>query len=71
MKVEFQENVVDRSSGCPNIIRWIVTREENLHVKTVRENKTVKSTLATMFSNLCLLDILGLDFQFTISQHVG
>ena len=57
------------SSGCPKLIGWIDTGEENLHAKILKEKLSNQHYLH-MFSKLCLLDIMGLDIQFAISQHV-
>jgi hypothetical protein len=46
-ETKIQEGLaLDMSSGCPKLIGWIDTGEENLHAKFLKE-KTMKSTLAT------------------------
>jgi hypothetical protein len=49
-------------SGCPKIIGWIDTGEENLHAKILKEN-TMKSTLATHVLQVMFVGYTGLRFS--------
>jgi hypothetical protein len=53
-------------SGCPKLIGWIDTGEENLHAKILKEN-TMKSTLATHVLQVMSVGYTG--FRFPVCHY--
>ena len=57
---------LDMSSGCPKLIGWIDTGEENLHAKFLKE-KPMKSTLATHVLQVMFVGYTG--YRFPVCHY--